>query len=555
MPHQWIRANLASSIFPFETDFSGRTVIVAGLDENYNYLNQLGQPVKDPGIPQVYYMHNVLPTPQGYQSIGYALTVTAMVGPQTDFDTIIPLDYLSPEPLRVLLAPAAGKNYVFDAAVGTWQSISPIAVGTLPQNVLVTYAHVNGKSYFFYQGYGMYSYDPVNKVMVSEAMGGLTVADITGIVGAMGYIIAYDIFGNLAWSNPENANDFVPSLITGSGGGSLQYANGAINFGVPISGGFIIYCERNAVSAQYSGNINFPWAFKEVVGSGGCQSIEQVTYPSNAGYHYAWTTAGLQQITPNVASDVFPELTSFFAGRTYEDFDETAITFSQEFLTYPLYSRQAMVANRWVVFSYGKVNGVFTYALIYDSSLARWGKLKITHVKCFEWTAPNVYGNITYGMLGTAQPAVRYGDLQNTTYGQLNAAVNTKEVPEQNLAFMQQDGTIYIVNFDVSEQTADGVLMLGKFQLQRNKFMIHQKCDVNNVEVGNSFAAYVLATLDGQNFVAPVKMSDPPNLVLAGPKLYRMMAEVTGQNISLLFIGAFNMVSIQMDWTMGGDLP
>lgn len=553
MAHQWIRANLASAIFPFETDLAGRTVIIAGLDENYNYLDQLGEPIKDRGIPQVYYMHNVLPTPQGYQSIGYTKNISGLAG-HTDFDTIIPLDYVSPQVTRVLLAPAAGKNYVYDAAVGVWTSVSPLAAGTVPDNVLVTYAYVNGVTYFYYSGYGCFYYDTVGKVMVAQALTGLTAVNIVGIVGQSGYMIAYDNAGNISWSSATNPVDFTPSLVTGAGGGSLQYADGRINFAVPIANGFMVYCERNTVSAQYSGNINFPWTFKEVIGSGGCFSIEDCSFMENAGSHYAWTTAGLQQLTPNAASNVFPEITNFFGGLTFEDFDELTLTFTQSFLATPLYLKISFAANRYVVFSYGVNLGTYTHALVYDTTLSRWGKFKVTHRKVFEWTAPNLYGAVTYGQFATAQPKITYGMLSQTTYAQLLTSLAETETPEKNLGFLQMDGTILTINQDLSEVTADGVLLLGKFQLQRNKWLQIQKVDANNIEIGNNFAAYIIATLDGQNFQPPILISQPPNLILAGPKLWRMGADVLGQNITLLFTGGFNMVSVQMDWTLGGDI-
>lgn len=555
MAHQWIRANLASAIFPFETDLAGRTVIVAGLDENYSYLDQLGEPIKDRGIPQVYYMHNCLPTPQGYQSVGYATMIPGIVGSANDFDTIIPLDYISPQVSRFLLAPAAGKNYVHDSATGGWISVNPVAAGTLDENILVTYGYLNGVTYFMYAKYGIFTYTPASPgppAMVAVTPTSLTIANTVGIVAALGYLIAFDENGNFAWT--LNPADFTPSLITGAGGGQVQYCQGKVKFAVPISGGFMIYCERNVVSAQYTGNINFPWTFKEVRGSGGVSQIEDVTFQSNSGYHYAWTTAGMQKLTVDIAAPVFPEVTSFIAGLTYEDFDEATLTFSQKFLNTPLFTELAFVANRWFVLSYGLSNDNYSFALVFDDALQRWGKLKLNHRRCFEWTAPNLYGAVTYGSFAAANPVVTYGDLWNTTYGQLNTTVNIAEQAEKNLGFLQQDGTVVIVNMDLSEQTADGVLMLGKFQLQRNKFLVHQRTDVNNVEIGNKFDFYIVPTLDGQNFQTPIKISAAPNLILGGPKLWRMGAEVTGQNISLLAIGAFNMVSLQMDWMLGGDL-
>jgi hypothetical protein len=550
MPNQWVRLNLANAIFPFQSQLQGRSIIIAGSDQNYNYIDEIGETVKDRGIPQAFYMHNVLPTAQGYQAIGYDSTVAGFTGSPQDFDTCFPLYQTSPTVARFLFSPGLGKNYVYDPNVGSWASVSPQTPGVVNQQTVVTTAFVNGVSYVCYAGVGIYTYTPgTTPVMSSCTTTGITVTNIQGICAAQGYMIVWDNNNNIYWSNTTNPLDFVPSLVTGAGGGSVQAANGQLKFVLPIAGGFIAYCERNAVAGSYSGNFNFPFVLREVAGSGGAYSPEDVSWQSNQSTHYAWTTAGLQQLSLSTAQDVFPEATEFLEKLIFEDFDEPTLTFTEAYLSQQLSTKIAFVSDRYLVMSYGIAPGVFTYALIYDLALGRWGKLKITHVKCFEWNAPVPFGSLTYGQLSN----VVYSLLSTTTYGQLNTGIYSNELPDKNIAFMDGNGVVKLVNFDLAQTAADGVLIIGKIELTRNRGICHQQTDVSNLLQGNNFSVYVIPTQDGQTLGTPVKMSVAPYIIKQGPTTIKMGRRVKGQNISILFTGAFNLTTLQVSLTQGGS--
>ena len=71
------RLNLASTAFPFLSEFSGRGIIVKQSDQNYVPSTVSKEDLdKDIGIPQVYYCHNIMSTGQGYMSVAYVRTVT-----------------------------------------------------------------------------------------------------------------------------------------------------------------------------------------------------------------------------------------------------------------------------------------------------------------------------------------------------------------------------------------------------------------------------------------------------------------------------------------------
>lgn len=544
-----VRANLAAAIFPFQTDLQGRTIIVAGADENYNYLDQIGEPVKDRGIPQASYMHNVLPTSEGYQAVGYESQITS-VDTLGDFDTVFELQYATANGvILVLFSPAGGANYIFDAAVGSWVSF-PVVGSPITSQTQVTCALAQGVTYICFAGIGIYQYTPGSSpTFTATSITGITASSIQAICGSYGYLVAIDYNNNVYWSNVVNPTDFVPSLITGAGGGTISAARGTANFVAPIAGGFIVYCQLNAVGATYTGNINFPFAFFEVAGSGGAVNNEDVTVTSNAASHYAWTSAGIQNITLASATNVFPQATEFLEKKIFEDFSEVTNLLTTTFLITPLYTKLSLVADRWVVISYGQVQDVFTHALVFDITLQRWGKLKITHVKAFEFAPATIYGAITYGQLSS----LTYGQLATTIYGSFTTYAQAAKIPGKNFAFCDSNGNISTVNFDLSEAAADGVLILGKWQYLRKKTLIHQRIDIENVPQGQTFSCYLIPTLDGKTLQAPVLISGAVNIISRGPELLRLGARVSGKTISVLFKGAFNLVSIIMDFTLGGD--
>lgn len=545
MAFQWIRSNLSAAVYPFATVLSDRTIIVPGYDQNYDRIADASSTVKNRGIPQAMYMHNCVPTSQGYQSVGYNEYIMPKIPASLNFDTVFPLTYTTPFNAKILFSPSLGENNIFDGIVGEWRSISPFPDGTINALTLVTTAIVNGIGYIYYESLGCYTYNLTTKLLDLVTLIGLTASAVKGITSAQGYMIAWSET-DIAWSSATTPTDFTPSAITGSGGGSPQFAKGKILFCVPISGGFMIYCEQNVVSATYSGNINFPFIFAEVANSGGVVSPEQVSYQSNLASHYAWTTSGFQELTKTSATGIFPEATDFLSALYYEDFDETTLVFIEEFLTVTLSVKLSAIADRFIVISYGKVAGIYTYALVYDIFLKRWGKFKTTHVKCFEWNAPNIYGEVTYDDLSSTT----YDDLSSATYDDLLTSVDTPIYQKKQLCFLQSDGRVQAVNFDMKLDNANGVLFVGKFQFTRNNFIVHQESAVESINTEfDNFNFYLMKTLDGKTFLP---LETPVN-VYTGPKIQKYNRRMTGQNISAVFIGAFNLTSYLIQFTQGGD--
>ncbi len=324
---QYIRLNLASAIFPFFTAAAGRTIIIPGSDENFDRYNAANT-TPDKGVPQVFYMHNSVPTNGGFQSVGYIQSLPGFPGGADDFDTCFPLFDTTPN--TFLFVPANGKCYVYDGGEQQWIATAPSSLVDIPPNTLVTVAYVGGTSYIYFGGIGCYSYNSSTKTMDPVTLTGLSETDVVSICAANGYMIACTNTA-VAWSSLTDPTDFTPSIVTGAGGGEVQDAKGPIQYCVSIPGGFTISCQKNIVGATYTANTSFPFIIKEVTGSGGVNSIDDSAYQGNLPYHVIMTTSGIQQVSLDSAIPTMPEVSEFLTSKIFEDFEETTQAFSSEY--------------------------------------------------------------------------------------------------------------------------------------------------------------------------------------------------------------------------------
>jgi hypothetical protein len=515
MAHQNIRLNLASAIFPFYTEAGGRTIMMSSIDENFDRYNAANT-TPDKGVPQVFYMHNCMPISGGFQSISYDQVIPAYSTPVTDFDTCFSLVSFHLNPY--LFVPAAGKNYIFDGNTNAWHPTNPFTPGTVPPNCLVTTAFIKGITYIYYSGIGCYQYNDATVTFFPVTLTGLVATDILGICEANGYMIAFSATA-IAWSSISDPTNFVPNIQTGAGGGAVQEAKGKINFCVHLAGGFLIYCERNIVGASYTANTAFPYIIVEVKGSGGVDSIDKVAYQGNLPYMVAMTTAGLQQVSLDSAIPTMPEVSDFLTAKVFEDFDETTASFSMQYPTAALSIKLSTVSNKYIVLSYGLAAPDFTHAIIFDIDLNRYGKVKINHRSVFVFIDPG--------------PGV---------FGSVRA--------KENLAFLQKDGKIQLANFNISTANSDGVFIIGKFQFTRQSVIIHQRTDVESIHPGrNDFELVLLPTFNGKDFAPAVNTTR----IRSGDLVATFARRFTASNISLCCLGAFNLTSLIMNFTVGGS--
>ena len=457
--------------FPFVTDLLPRPVLLTGLDVPPRVpRTDLGTfESKNPELAQHIYAQNVMPSSEGLMSVGYQQIIPAIVG-QTHFDEAIVLRDVDENVF--LFSPGHGNNFIYRADVGTWVSNNPIA--SLDENILVTRAFVNGRTFVCYGNTGVFEYDTATNSFNEVTVVGMNKADIDGISASNNYLLAWNNI-EIRWSSLVDPLDLTPSIFTGAGFATPQDVRGPIRNIVPISGGFIAYTTRNAVAALYTNNARAPFAFKEISNTGGIIHPEEISLEATLGFHYAFSSAGLQKITASNSEVVSVAATDFIAGRMIETFDTVTNTLTVEKLSTDLALKIAYVSNRYLVISYGKATSPhkeFTHAIVLDTQLKRWGKLKVDHTDCFTYPYPSLIGQLS--------------------------EVRAK----QSMAFLQKDGTVLLCILDYREMQDQGVLMLGRFQRTRGQAITLQTIEFENLTTAYPPSVYLLLSDDGKNYVS-----------------------------------------------------
>lgn len=172
----------------------------------------------------------------------------------------------------------------------------------------------------------------------------------------------------------------------------------------------------------------------------------------------------------------------------------------------PMQKQVSMISNRYLVFSYG-VNSL-THALIFDTALQKWGKLKIPHVACFEFQPANPF---------------------------------SVESPRRSIGFLKSDGTVVVTMMSYDTALSYGVLICGKYQLDRNHYITLSEVHLENVKSGNILTVKALSSFDGRNYTA----NDLTLAINSG--LYRKFtSRITALNHSILFMGALHLHSLEL---------
>lgn len=227
------------------------------------------------------------------------------------------------------------------------------------------------------------------------------------------------------------------------------------------------------------------------------------------GFQQVYSTNGFQQIGHTGCKTVSPQMTDFIAGHLFEDFDIETNKFSSIEFNWTMRKGLAVIADRYIVVSYGLYpDQDFTHAIVLDITQNRVGKLKIVHANCFE--------------------------LRN-----LNPEIT--EAPRGSIAVIQSDGTVAAANFNFNAFAPDSVLFMGKYQYVRQRGLELHELELENIKTGADFRVQAFPTLDGKNYLPSV---DGYLTESSGNYRKYLFSSMVGKNISLLFTGRFNIISL-----------
>jgi len=519
------RANLSAKDFVFAAQNWGRSVILKQYDQNFSrQIVSPTDPDKDIGIPQIFYCHNVMPAAQGFQSVGYLNQIENTNIPGTAFPyQIIDVPSMSGVAGKLLFSlvddtPGQTVYNMYSWAEGdaAWIYQTNVTLSSAQYNrLLITSAFVNGLLYVYIPLTGCWSWN--GSAWTPVTLTGLNESIVVGIIESFGYMIAWTQT-TVAWSSTLTPTDFTPSLETGAGGGGVEGAQGDLYILYPHIFGFIVFTDKNCVSAVYSGNVRYPFNFRKIIGGGGISqsSVNMGAIDPESGNLYAYTTAGLQLISVTQAQVVFPELANYIGGSRFEDFNDTTLAFTETdgtagFIDHCVH----VVSNRYLVISYGilTLNPLtYTHALIYDTAMKRWGKLKFTHMTAVENPA-NASGEFT---------------------------------TRSNFCLLDPTGTLWQVDFGFMA-TSGGTMILGKYQHSRDRMITLDQVDVDFVENTANLNVYDMVTYDGKTFQTPVLI-----LPITANNAPQYPTRLTGMNHSLIFQGIFTLDSLMLTYHING---
>lgn len=533
------RGNLSAANFPLVSDFMGRSVVIPQYDANFQRRKQFSGDDSDLdiGIPQVYYCHNVMPMGQGFKSIAYKMVVRPVVGILNFERVFLAKD---PEENKALIGiTATGGVFIYASGATAWVDITAAAGGWTGGVFSVAYA--NGYTYLCLSKFNTFKVNVLAKTLTPVVFSGITMSGIVGICASNNYLICYDTV-TVYWSSATNPEDFIPSLVTGSGSGTPQDINGMVVCVLPLGTGYAVYTTTNIILSSYSGNLRYPWIFRQAQNGSGVIKVEHIASDGDQGTNYAWTSAGLLKVTMQGCTTPFPEITDFLSGRIFEDYNSTTDTFESQYLSDQLLIEVSFVSSRYLVLSYGITS--LTHALVYDTSLKRWGKLKVDHVAVFELST-DAEADMTYEQLAETI----YDDYETIAYDEMTTLANTAAKAKRTVAFMQRDGTVKLAVWDFGNYSAEGVFILGKYQLTRTQTCTLQGLSLESMDTENTnLAVKVLTTLDGKTITG--KMT--PAEASRGTKIRDYNCRATGENHSIVIKGAFNLVSVLIILSRGG---
>lgn len=539
MAHQWLRCNLLQSDFPLLTDLFGEPVLIKGLDQTMTPDTQYQ--ITKANEAGMVYCENVMPTSAGYQTVRFLnrnINNDPPVGSHGFVDSAYNFSAITGGQLSRMYLGASDSDftglYVFNTTTFTWVWVALPGAPALLFPRQISTGIVNNQCYICPGLQGLYHFDVGANNFVADPTIGIAAVSLNGITASNGLLIGW-IFPNvILWSSNQNPLDFTPSLITGAGGGNIGEVKGQITYCAPISGGFIIYATQNIVQATYTGNVSFPFKFQEISGSGGTISNNQIAFHDNSDNQFAWTDKGMQAIQVGAAvSNIFPKITEFLRAGYYETFDPTTGIFTKV----PANNSNPLVyinfiAGRYLIVSYGWTpipiyTNQYSYCLVVDIETGRMGRIRFNHVDTLD---------VVIDTQGPVDPLARIG-------------------------FITRAGVVWTLDFSLNEpgdsaNTSVGLILLGKFQLQRNKGVYSQrvKLECSYVNDGSStITVSTMPTLDGKNFLPAVACVELNTSNEDSPLKVYGTARRYGLNMSYLVFGQFNLSSLQVDLVLGAE--
>lgn len=534
MATQEFKVAVNNAKFPFLFSRASRGVLQSGLDVAPRVGgNFSGNSSIDFNTVQILYCENVLPIAEGIMSVSTRQVSDPVDPPITDFDQLLILR--DAQERQTLFSPARGQNYIYDPVTATWTSYNSFTWAA--ERTLVSRAYVDGRTFICYEGDRVIEWNPDTEVFDTIALtlpAGYTMSDIRGIASSANYLILHTET-EILWSSLLDVTDF-NNTDGGSGRQTPLDLKGQITCIIPISGGIVVYTNRNAVAGFATNNAAVPFTFREVQNSGGVAGYEQVTFDSNQAAHFTYGTSGLQTVTLQRAESIFPDCTDFLAGRQYEYWDPVAKTVAESTLLGALEVKLHYFDNRYLTISYGKLDGQFTFCLIFDTALQRWGKIRVNHIDL---------GVLPSSVLDSFD--LLYNDLSgpyddyDVAYDDLIQAYGDIVPIRAGIVFLQQGGALQLLISDPSSDSAEGVLLVGHIQVVRSRTVTFLGAKFDGVYGTPSPTVTLVGSAPGNGFDRDKIVAT--TVAASGEKRFAVNGRSVFENFDLAIEGKFNLTA------------
>ncbi len=497
------------------------------------------------GYNQVYFMENVMPASRGITSVGYQSVVPQL-------DSFVPKYILECRSTtgELTYVGVDGSNVLHWYDESGWKLYDTVFADAefVPQAVVV-----RGQSYFYFGNYEVLTWDSVAEKLVPITIEAIEMGAILGICSGGSQLVLFSAT-IIYYSAALDATDFLPSLATGAGSTGILALKGTIVTCLPLGQDFVVYTQYSAVHARYTGNFALPFVYNEVAGSTGIVTQKHVAYNTNTGSHIAYVNVGLQEITPSGVASIFPDISDQVSKGVVAYIDELTGLLAYDVIQ-AVNVKLTFVANRWLCISLGidPATEMYKEAYIFDSSLQRWGRIKVTHSCIFEWAgSAAVEGIKTYQDLSNAYPL--YQDVGVLLYRDLGSlAAKYSALNKQKLAIMSDQGQVCLLVPTESGQLAGNNIgtdaampraLVGRIKLFRDQGVVFQWTRLNKLVQGD------IALIGHDYNGAPIKRVTnlSPSLIHAGTYSKAMNAD----SVSVEIQGSFVLTDLQICLASGG---
>lgn len=366
---------------------------------------------RDIGLPSIIYMHNVMPTSQGFSGVEYKIAQQS-IGPILDYRTIT--GELGDKDILFI---QSGKIRIFSS--GVMQPYQLVDLG-----LYSTVTTTKGKTAVFSTKHKkLYYYNQFLKILEEVTPNGLTLKDIIGVTSLGTHLILYST-DTLYRSSVYDLLEYAPSLNNAAGSDLISAKTTDIIRIAETANGLLIYTKSECLQAALTGEFAFPIQYRLVENFDGIRNfydVEDSVFPNIVS-----TPSGIFSVGKDVAPALM-DAYEFLSGNVLEEYvgdtgdklvnaaqewfgpDTQLVSGTSGFLglmqfrtKFPIKYAIKLIDYRYLCVSYGLGDtNSFQWIVFQDLHMKRWGKLRIPHTHVIQFTPSSLDMGIGLGIVTT----------------------------------------------------------------------------------------------------------------------------------------------------------